>query len=428
MKVLIVGIDSIVEPLGLMYIIAALKQGGHNVDLELIKERTNISDIQLKTGYDFVGFGVLTGNHKNLLALSRRYRNEVGCKTIAGGPHATFFAEETLEFVDFVVVGEGIKAALDIVNGKAKPGIVKTDLTEADRFPMSDREELYKDPKKRDNRIKNMLTGFGCPYSCAYCYNSLYNKMFPGFLRQRSVNSVIQEAGELLEYPLDLIFFQEDYFGINLEWLEEFAEKWPTEINKLFHCQIRPEAATEKRLKLLKKSGCHGISVGIESLNEKFRKEVLKRSGTNEKITEGCLRIKKFGMNLRTYQMLGLPGTTIEDDLETLRWNCKIRPDFARAGVYVPLKGTVLGDSCIEKGLWNGDDGGFSEMPMFDNSVLNFEPKHSRKIHLLQKIFHVAACLPYGDKIAEDFIAMENPDFKDFLDLSRKYILDGLYM
>jgi radical SAM superfamily enzyme YgiQ (UPF0313 family) len=429
-KVLLIGIDTIVEPLGLMYITAALKQGGNHVDLELIKEKTDISDIKLKSGYDFVGFSVLTGNHKRLLKLSQRYR-EAGVKTIVGGPHATFFANETLPFADFVVVGEGIKAVLDVVNGGARPGIVRTDLTAADEFPFADREELYKDPKKLGNRIKNLLTGFGCPFSCNYCCNSAFNRMFPRFLRQRSVDNVIQEAKKLLKYrPLELIFFQEDYFGMNLSWLKEFAEKWPREINIPFHCQIRPEFGTEKRLKLLKKAGCHGISVGIETMNEKLRRKILGRGGTNKQITEGCLRIKKFGFKLRTFEMIGLPFLSIQDDLETLKFNCLIQPNFARAEMYLPLRFSVLGELCIKEGLWDGSEVPFEgkELSMDSESVLNYDPEHKKKLLLLQKIFHLAAHLPYGDKIAKEFIAMENPKLDDFLSLVRKYMMDGLYL
>jgi radical SAM superfamily enzyme YgiQ (UPF0313 family) len=457
MKVLLFGIDSETEPLGIMYITVALKNAGHQVDLELIGAKTSLSDIttslseitaafknaghqvdlesirakifsdiQIKKDYDFVGFSVLTGNHKHLLALCQRYR-EAGIKTIVGGPHATFFTNETLPFADFVVAGEGIKAVLDIVNGVVEPGIVRTDLTEADKFPMADREELYKDPKKYNNHIKNMLTGFGCPYSCNYCYNSLYNQMFPGFLRQRSVDNVIQEAKELIKYPLELIFFQEDSFGMNLKWLEEFAEKWPREINLLFHSQIRPESATEKRLQLLKKAGCHGISVGLETTNEKVRREVLSRGGTNQEIIEGCKRIKSHGFKLRTYQMIGLPESTIDDDLEMLRWNYMIQSDFARADTYLPLKGTVLGNFCIEKGLWDGNDASFRELGMDSESVLNYSPEHKKKLLLLQKIFHLAAKLPDGEKIAKEFINTDQSEFGVFLAMARKVWMDNLY-
>ncbi len=444
-----IGIDSETEPLGIMYVTAALKNAGHQVDLQLVGGKTPVSDItaalkiagnqadlelvrakafdvEIKKDYDFVGFSVLTGNHKNLLPICERYR-KAGVKTIVGGPHATFFQEEVLKLADFVVVGEGIKAVLDIVNGVAKPGIVKTGLTPADEFPMADREELYKDQKKFNNRIKNMMTGYGCPHSCNYCYNSAYNRMFPGYLRLRSVDNVIQEAKELIKYPLELIFFQEDFFGMNLKWLEEFAEKWPKEINLPFHCQIRPESATEKRLQLLKKAGCSGVSVGLESTNEKVRREVLSRGGTNQEIIEGCKRIKSHGFKLRTYQMIGLPESTIDDDLEMLRWNYMIRSDFARADTYLPLKGTVLGDYCLEKGLWDGSDASFKEMGMDNESVLNYPSEHKKKLLLLQNIFHLAARMPDGDKIARDFINAEKPDLGVFISRVRKYWMDNLF-
>lgn len=415
-----------VEPLGVMLVTAALKKAGHQVDLELISD---FSKVQIKKNYDFAGFSVLTGNHKHLLALCQCYR-DAGVKTMVGGPHATFFQEKILKFADYVVIGEGTRAAVDIVNGVAKPGIVKKELTPADEIPFADREELYKDPKKLGNRIKNLLTGFGCPFSCNYCCNSAFNRMFPGFLRQRSVDNVIKDAKGLLKYqPLELIFFQEDYFGMDMKWLEEFAEKWPKEVGVPFHCQIRPEYGTDRRLELFKKAGCHGISVGIETMNEEKRKRILGRGGTNEEITKGCLNIKKFGFKLRTFEMIGLPGVSIEDDLKTLKFNCEVKSDFARAEMYFPVNFSVLADVCKKEGLWDGGDEVFEgkELIMDSESTLNYPPELKKKQLLLQRIFHLAVKMPHGEKIAEEFINLPDPKFSDFLALSRRHLMDYLY-
>lgn len=425
MKILIIGIGSEVEPLGMMYVAGALKQAGHEVNLELIKGQIPFPDVKIKKGYDFVGFSVLTGFHRHLLRLSQFYR-EAGIKTIIGGPHATFFPEECLSRADFVVRGEGVRPVLDIVNGKIKPGsIIKSEpVQNADDIPFPDREELYKDPVSRGNRIKNMIASFGCPYSCAYCYNSLFNQLFPVGVRLRSVDNVIEEAGGLLQYPLDLVFFQDDHFGLKLDWLEEFAKKWPREIGKAFFCQFRPESVTDRRLGLLKKAGCTTVSMGVETFDENYRKKTLNRYDTNIQLFEACRRIKKFGFKLRNYMMVGLPGRTIEDDLEDVRQSGLIQADFVRVGTFIPLSGTVLGRHCVAEGLWDGDDSRFAEMSMFDESVLNLPPEYKKKSLWLQKISHMVYSLPYGYKVAREFLEIENPTLDDFLRIFRRHMMD----
>jgi len=429
MRVLIIGIGSEVEPLGMMYVVGALKNAGHETHLQLIKNQIPFPEVSIEQDYDFVGFGLLTGFHRHLLRLSQRYREE-GIKTIAGGPHATFFPEECLLSADFVVRGEGINPVLQIIGGKIKPGIVikSEPIQNADNIPFPDREELYKNPSNRDNPIKNMICSFGCPNSCAYCYNSLYNRMFPGFaVRQRSVDNVIEEARELLRYPVRTIFFQDDYFGRKIQWLAEFAEKWPKQIGLAFHPQIRPESATEERLSLLKKAGCTGINVGIETYDEVYREKMLLRYGSNTQIFAGFKRIKEWDFKFRVYMMIGLPGRTIEDDLEDVRQNGIVQPNFVRTGVYIPLRDTVLGRQCVDQGLWSGDDDAFGEMPVFDFSVLNLEPEHKKKVYWLQQISHMVSHLPYGHLVAGEFLEIEKPSFQDFLRICRKYSMGEFF-
>lgn len=429
MKVLIIGIGSEVEPLGMMYVVGALKNAGHETRLQLIKNQVPFPEIPVERGYDFVGLSLLTGFHRHLLKLSHRYR-EAGVKTIAGGPHATFFPEECLLSANFVVRGEGINPILKIVGGGIKhDAIIKSEpIRSADQIPFPDRAELYRDPNSRDNPIKNMICSFGCPHSCAYCYNSLYNNMFPGFtVRQRSVDNVIREAKTLLQYPLETIFFQDDHFGLKIEWLAEFAEKWPREVGKAFHPQIRPESATDERLSLLKKAGCTGISVGIETYDEEYRRRALLRQGSNAQIFAGLDRIRNWGFKLRVYMMIGLPGRTIEDDLEDVRQNGIVQPNFVRTGVYIPLRGTVLGQRCVDQELWSGNDDAFSEMPVFDFSVLNLDPAHKRKVYWLQQVSYMISHLSYGYLVAREFLEIEEPTFSDFLRICRKYGMRELF-
>lgn len=429
MKVLIIGVGSEVEPLGIMYVIGALKSANHEVHLELIKNQVPFPDIPVRNEYDFVGFSILTGFHLNLFRLSEKYR-EAKIKTIIGGPHATFFPEECLSRADFVVCGEGVRSVLDIVAGKIKPGsVVRSEpVRNSDDIPFPDREELYKTPIKMENPIKNIMTSFGCPYGCAYCYNSLYNKMFPGVgIRVRSVDNVIIEAKGLLKYPLDLVFFGDDHFGLKMEWLREFAEKWPGEIGKPFFCQFRPEAATSERFTLLKKAGCTTVSMGIETFDEEYRKNRLNRHDANYHIYAASRLSKEFGFKLRTYMIIGLPGRTIENDLEDVRQSGIIQPDFVRVGMYIPLSGTVLGNYCIAEELWDGDDSRFVEMSMYGESVLNLSREYKKKSLWLQKISHAVYSLPYGHKVAKEFLEIESPTFDDFLRVLRKHMMDNFF-
>lgn len=431
MKILLIGISSEVEPLGLMYLAATLKSREHIVDYQIFSNEAEANNAEIKDGYDFVGFSILTGSHKALLNLSFKYKKMSSAKTIVGNAHSTFFSDQCLEYADFVVVGEGINVINDIVEGKiSNRKISPSKLSNIDNWPFPDREILYRDPKRKDNHIKNVITSFGCPFSCKYCYNDQYRALYEGFkVRLRSVESVIEECRILKNnYPLSLLFFQDDYFGYKISWLKEFSDIYDEEIAIPFHCQMRVEGVTEKKLELLKKSGCHGITIAIESSNESIRNNLLGRKMSNNQIIEACLLIKKFNFKLRTQQMIGLPDSSIDDDLELLWWNCKIKPEIAWASIFVPFRGTSLGEYCVKKGLYCGNNDDISDS-FFDYTVLGFEENHRKQINNLQKIYSFCAHIPQGHILARKIINDDcNLDLMSLSKIIKKHLYaHGLY-
>ena len=119
--------------------------------------------------------------------------------------------------------------------------------------------------------------------------------------------------------------------------------------------------------------------------------------------------------------MLGIPETTLEDELELLRWNCFIKPDIAWASIFQPYRGTKLGEYCVEKGYYQGNNGDVGRS-FFDSSPLNFPPERKKQIVFLQKIFSVCAHLPEGHILARKAIK-ENK----FFEVSKGHFYNILY-
>src|SRR5438445_13680576 len=60
-------------------------------------------------------------------------------------------------------------------------------------------------------------------------------------------------------------------------------------------------------------AGCHDVQMGIESFNEKLRKEVLLRPEPNEQVREAIQNMEDAGLGHSTDLILGLPGDSEED-------------------------------------------------------------------------------------------------------------------
>jgi len=113
------------EKLGIMYLSAALKARGHHAEL-IQTDKADLDERISEYRPDFVAFSITTGEHVFALQVARRVKEAYGIPNIFGGPHCTYFPEIGFEpVVDFVVQGQGERAIVDVVEGRAKPGFIK---------------------------------------------------------------------------------------------------------------------------------------------------------------------------------------------------------------------------------------------------------------------------------------------------------------
>jgi len=427
-NILLIGKYSIVEPLGLMFLASAIKDSGHNPTVFLYKEDDGsdiIKNVFTNSNYDFIGFSTYTGIHKIVYRkadiLSEFF------PIIIGGSHTTAFYKESKSHATYVVLGEGLESIKNILNGKIKPGIVFTPyMVKPEYYPFPNREVVYNScPELKNNPIKSVLTSLGCPFSCFYCFNSSYNKLYENRkVRQRPVYNIIEECLDLKKYPLELIYFQDDCFGTNIQWLKEFSEDYKKEVNVPFHCQMRPEMITDERLSLLKEAGCQGMTIAIETMNDDVRINLLGRKLSIEKMREAGKLIKKYKLRLRTEQMLGLPNTSIEDELEMLKFNIEIQPDIAWTSIFAPYLGTNLGDWCKSNNWYDGTNDDLSES-FFSNTRLNFDKERVIKTNMLHHVFSTCAKLPNGVELARKFINKKDLSFDSWFKVMRQHLYDS---
>lgn len=356
MKILFVTHDGVShEPLGLMYLSGALRRAGHDTRACMQSQAmAKVAD----WGPDFVAFQVLTGDQDRWGGVARNIKREFpSVKTIFGGPHYTYFAKAQQTEADILIRGDGEKAIVNAVEGRPIP-IVATIVEDLSEIASPDRRLFYNDdfPAIKNNVIRNFIATRGCIFKCRYCYNSseAYQKMVPGKLRTRdqSPERVIEDIVNCFrDYGGELVSFQDDIFGIDMQWLEEFVSLYK-KVNIPFFAQLRPALITEDRVKLLKEAGIHIASFAIESGNEKTRAEILDRHESNELIKKGVSILQKYNIKFRMQNLLGLPvDDPLADALETLRFNIECKPTLSWASQLQCYPGTKIADLVVEKGF-----------------------------------------------------------------------------
>ncbi|MBN1346102.1 MAG: radical SAM protein [Phycisphaerae bacterium] len=359
---------------------------------------------------DIVGYSVSSNESSRYLEINARLKAELEFFSLFGGPHPTFFPKYVEnEGVDAICRGEadvtlpvflehfGTDRMYETSNfafqGDGEPARVNplADLvTDLDSVPMMDRELLYSKSRfLAKTPIKGFFSGRGCPYSCSYCFNHAYKAMYQGkgtVVRRRGVSSFLEEIKHVKQrYPLGLIRIMDDTFGLDAEWLEEFAQRYPKEIGLPFTCQARPNILSEDYCRQLKRSGCHAVLMAVECSNEQLRRTVANRHISNEQIRVGCEHLKGQGIRIGTYNMLGLPGEKEEDLLRTVELNQIAGVDYAEASILQPYPGTRINEYCRKEGFLDESTESFGGQ--YTSTVLNFEERFKQVIYVIHKMF-----------------------------------------
>jgi len=108
-----------------------------------------------------------------------------------------------------------------------------------------------------------------------------------------------------------------------------------------YRCSARSDVITEEKCVMLKKSGCVEVALGIETADD----SVLKKNHKLETVGQNRTAIsalKKYGIAVRAYFMVGLPGETKETLEKTKRFILETRPEKWIVSLFVPYPGSAI--------------------------------------------------------------------------------------
>ncbi|MEA1928294.1 MAG: radical SAM protein, partial [Candidatus Auribacterota bacterium] len=193
-------------------------------------------------------------------------------------------------------------------------------------------------------------------------------------------------------YGAKVIFFSDDTFSINREWLITFLKRYRKEINKPFMCVVRADHINENIIREMSLAGCHTISMGVETGNETIRNITLNKGISDESLKRTAGYMSKHKIRLQTSNMFGIPGETEADALRTIRFNIELRTSFAFAAMLLPLPGTGIEKIALDLG-WLDKPLNFDMLPQsfFSRSVFEVP-----EIEVLENVKDVAYwCVAY---------------------------------
>jgi len=143
-------------------------------------------------------------------------------------------------------------------------------------------------------------------------------------------------------FGLKFVHIEDDTFNITPSWLGEFFSRYEKEIGLPYKVNLRADLMTQDIADGLQQSGCHSVSMALEAGDSSVRRRLLNRNMTFDQYARAAESLKRRGILVVTQNILGVPGTTLENDLETLKKCIRVKPCYTIASLFQPLPGITL--------------------------------------------------------------------------------------
>lgn len=369
------------EPVGLCYLSAFLKRGGHNcriIHQTYSKSTTDAEIVRFINNDRFAlaGFTTYSSNIAHTIALCREIKRSSPVKTVLGGPMATSIPELALqEGIDFVVLGEGEQALLALANTLERggdltqvPGLARREggtlhqnplpprLHNLDALPFPDRNDLPWDRYycsgytnlSHKKRVVTIISSRGCPFRCQYCATK---KMWQNKWIPRSIENVMAEIDAVVVDPTKTVLaFMDQDINVDRERalaLYETLGRDPRPFE--YGIQTSVLHVDEEMIQTLDRTGCSSLFFGVESGS----REVLE--GIDRRIdTERTVRIVKTLAKTNIFTvcgyMVGFPDDDRASICATRRIIRRLPADLAFVSMVNPYPGTELHELAERKG------------------------------------------------------------------------------
>ncbi|QGG47110.1 B12-binding domain-containing radical SAM protein [Heliorestis convoluta] len=404
-KILLIGLYNN-KALGVRYLSSVLQQKGYEVDIIYFKDFNSLNasspterEYHLlleqikKSSPDMIGLSVMSSFYIEVAKeMSKRMRQAFpDTPFVWGGVYATLIPDESLNHCDYLMRGECEEAIIELVEafqGK-RPLTSVANLTYRDKSqkdepiiinelqPLHVHLDTIPFPDMGGNNMAH-ITGDkvhcgdplinsisyelsasrGCPYVCSYCSSLNMKRLYKGkgpFVRQRSVENTMAELrmARSKMKNLRMVWFWDEIFADDEEWVQEFVTAYKKEINLPFNIWGHPLKIKKKIMDMLVDAGLHQIVVGLQHGSPRIRKEIYFRPETDEQIIEMSRVLSEAKVPEVIFDLiLDSPFESVEDLEMTYHLCMKLHKPFKLQmhGLHF-LPGTDIEKVAVKKGV-----------------------------------------------------------------------------
>lgn len=354
-------------------LLAALVPKELDAEVRIYDETAEAIPLDLEA--DIIGITCITGTAARCYRYADYFRKK-GIKVILGGVHPSLMPDEARKHADSVIVGLGEdnfpKALLDFKNGCLQEIYYQDKCTDIGGRPLPRKDLLKKDKYITLNTVEAIR---GCNHSCTFC---AYPQAFGRKVYKRPIEDILAEIksfkGKEVVFP-DVNLIADVKFAKELFTAMIPLKKW------WFGLTTTAIGDNEELLDVFEKSGCKGLLIGFESVNQETQKNINK--GVN-RVNEYKTLMEK--LHKRGIMVMGCFSFGSDEDKKdvfkrTVDLCIEAKIDLPRFSVITPFPATPFYNELESEGRIIDRD-----WAMYDVEHCVYKPKHMTKEELEEGI------------------------------------------
>jgi anaerobic magnesium-protoporphyrin IX monomethyl ester cyclase len=221
--------------------------------------------------------------------------------------------------------------------------------------------------------VASVITSRGCPFDCTFC---TAKTVFGRKIRFRSIENIILELSKLhSEFDVTQILFEDDLFTANkkrtIELVNAIKALDITDLKIQFPNGLHVNSLDNEVIDALVDVGMASAHIAIESGCSYVLKNLMKKNVDLNKAKNLVKYIRNTKkLHVWCYFVLGMPGETREQIIETIEYAKQIKADWCNFFIATPLIGSEIYEKFLEKGHYTND---ISEFKTTDFTYRSFD-------------------------------------------------------
>jgi histone acetyltransferase (RNA polymerase elongator complex component) len=187
----------------------------------------------------------------------------------------------------------------------------------------------------------------GCPHQCAFCNQAIITSQKRCLPSSQEIDKIIDQylGYRAHRSRVELAFFGGTFLGLPdpeiVRLLEKIAPYIESHSIHGIRCSTRPDTISQQKLDLIAPYGVTLVELGVQSMSDAVLKRV-NRGHTRLHTCQAIGLLKEYKLKVGVQVMVGLPGDTEEQLLESTRQLADLAPDVARIYPLMVLEGSLL--------------------------------------------------------------------------------------